>query len=212
MQYLKVLGILTAFIFASVCSYAGDDNSQAQSAFEVYSTQPSSIIIPLNLPKNSVPLELKLIPSGTFTMGYSGVDAENPPHQVTITNSFYIGKYEVTQAQWLAVMGNTPSQDFGVGNNNPVYYVTWNDCQSFISKLNQMGQGSLRLPTEAEWEYACRAGNTTKCYWGDGSDGSQADKYAWYGGNANGQTHSVGMKLPNAWGLFDMNGNIWELC
>jgi len=135
---------------------------------------------------------------------------EGPQHQVTLTKSFYMGKFKVTQGQWQAVMGSNPSLSKGL--NLPVEAVSWNDCQTFIQKLNQLGQGSFRLPTEAEWEYACRAGTTTRFYWGDDSNYSQIGQFAWYGDNSNFQTHVVGLKLPNAWGLYDMRGNVFEWC
>ena len=124
--------------------------------------------------------------------------AESPAHQVTLTNAFYMGKTEVTQAQWQAKMGSNPS-GFAGQPNNPVEQVSWNMIQGFNSATG------LRLPTEAEWEYACRAGTTTVRY-GDVND------IAWYNGNAGGTTHAVAGKLPNALGLYDTLGNVWEWC
>jgi formylglycine-generating enzyme required for sulfatase activity len=177
-----------------------------------------TITIPLaNLPSGSKPLEMVLIPAGTFTMGSPSYekdryDGEGPQHPVTITKPFYMGKYEVTQAQWQAVMGSNPS-DFKDKPNNPVEQVSWNDCQTFIEKLNQMGQGTFCLPTEAEWEYACRAGTQTRFYWGDDPNYSQIKDYVWYSGNNSPDgTKEVGQKIPNGFGLYDMSGNVYEWC
>lgn len=177
---------------------------------------PSTITISLpNLPDGAKPLEMALIPAGTFMMGSPDTEQkryshEGPQHQVTITKPFYMGKYEITQAQWKAVMGNNPSTY--KGNNLPVDTVSWEDCQTFIQKLNGLGQGTFRLSTEAEWEYACRAGSTTAFYWGEDSSFTEIANYAWYGDYPNGQTHEVGLKRPNAWGLYDMSGNLFEWC
>ena len=166
---------------------------------------------------NGVKLEMVLIPAGEFLMGSPDSDKdarddEKPQHRVRITKPFYLGKYLVTQEQWEAVMGNNPS--YFKGPKNPVEQVSWDDCQKFLEKVNakvgtQKG-GKFALPTEAQWEYACRAGSTTKYYFGD--DKAQLGNYAWYDGNSDHKTHPVGEKKPNAWGLYDMHGNVAEWC
>jgi len=177
-----------------------------------------------------VPLVLVYVPAGTFLMGrYSGeqdsYSYEDPQHSVTLTQDFYLGKYELTKRQWQAVMGTTPWSGLSYVLNDldsPAVYVSWNDAQSFITALNthisSTGQGAatFRLPTEAEWEYACRAGTTTRFYWGDDPSYTQISDYAWWAGNAwnasEEYAHVVGLKLPNAFGLYDMSGNVFELC
>ncbi len=155
---------------------------------------------------NSIGTKLKLIPAGTFMMGSNEKDYEKPIHQVTITKPFYLGVYQVTQKEWQAVMGNNPSKF--KGRNRPVEQVSWDDCQEFCRKLSQKEGVTYRLPTEAEWEYACRAGTKKRYYWGNDFNGD----YAWWHDNSGGQTHDVGTRKPNAWGLHDMIGNVWEWC
>lgn len=160
---------------------------------------------------NSVGMDFVYIQPGNFTMGSeNGQSDERPPHDVTLSRGFLMQTTEVTQAQWKAVMGNNPS-NFSGCDDCPVETVSWDDCQEFIKRLNGMeGTLAYRLPTEAEWEYACRAGSTTNYYFGD-SEASLGD-YAWYDGNSGSRTHQVAQKQPNAWGLYDMAGNVWEWC
>ncbi len=158
-------------------------------------------------------MQMILIQPGEFSMGSplteKGRGSDEVQHRVRITKPFYIGKYEVTQEQWKAVMGDNPS--FFKGAKNPVEKVSWNDCQNFIERLNRIVPGGgFRLPTEAEWEYAARAGTTTRFYWGDDPDYTEIDKYAWYNKNSARRTHPVGTKKPNPWGLYDTSGNVWE--
>ena len=157
---------------------------------------------------NSIGMELVLMQAGSFMMGSEkGLDDEKPVHKVTISQPFYIGKYPVTQAQWVAVMGSNPSVI--KGRDNPVENVSWNDVQDFIIKLNaNEGHSRYSLPTEAEWEYAARAGTSSEFFFGD--DEKELSKYGWYEGNSRNTTHPVGQKLPNAWGLYDVHGNVCE--
>lgn len=155
-------------------------------------------------------IELAWIPPGSFTMGHdNGPEEERPEHAVTISHGFWMGKYPVTQGQWKAIMGENPS-GFQGDERLPVESVSWEECNAFIEKLNAMGLGIFRRPTEAEWEYACRAGSTGR--WCFGDDDASLGDYAWTPDNAAGRTHPVGEKRPNAWGLHDMHGNVCEWC
>jgi formylglycine-generating enzyme required for sulfatase activity len=155
---------------------------------------------------NGVKLEMIYIPGGEFTMGSNFLD-ESPPHPVKIS-PFFIGKYQITQAQWKAVMGKNPSH-FN-GDDLPVENALWNDVAQFCEAASKRSGKTYRLPTEAEWEYACRAGSTTKYCFGD--DEVSLGDYAWYRENSGDTTHPVGQRKPNAWGLYDMHGNVWECC
>jgi formylglycine-generating enzyme required for sulfatase activity len=169
---------------------------------------------------NTIGMKLVLIPAGEFLMGSPDSDKdaqadEKPQHRVRITRPFYLGAYEVTQGQFQAVTGMNPSR-FKGSDDLPMECVSWEDAMAFCSRLNELEKGQLqgeiyRLPTEAEWEYACRAGTSTR--FGFGDDEGALGEYAWFAGNRDGkQHHPVGQKRPNAWGLYDMHGNVLEWC
>lgn len=162
---------------------------------------------------NSIGMRLRLVSPGTFTMGQAYGEADESPHHVTLTKPFSIGVYQVTNEQWKRVMGSVPSnwQDDG----RPVEQVSWDDAVDFCAKLSALPSErkrgrAYRLPTEAEWEYACRAGTTTNFFFGD--DESWLGEHGWFDGNSDKQTHPVGQKWPNPWGLYDMHGNVLEWC
>jgi formylglycine-generating enzyme required for sulfatase activity len=169
---------------------------------------------------NSLGQTFVLLPAGTFTMGSPSSEPgrlsdEGPQHSVTLTQTFYMQNTEVTQAQWETVMGSNPS-NFDGCPSCPVENVPWNAVQEFIAEMNARGEGTYSLPTEAQWEYAARAGSTTAFYNGGitnehGYD-PNLDAIGWYVYNSSSETHPVAGKAPNAWGLYDMSGNVYEWC
>jgi len=185
----------------------------SQKTNEVRDIEPEKVNISIEEPEkiakqdNSIGMKFSLILAGEFYMGSEESDDEKPVHKVKIKNPFYLGTYPVTQREWKAVMGDNPS--FFKGDDMPVEQVSWDDVQEFIKKLNEKeGTDKYRLPSEAEWEYACRAGTTTR--YSFGNDESKLGDYAWYDGNSD-KTHPVGQqKKPNSWGRYDLHGNVWE--
>ncbi len=171
---------------------------------------------------NGVPIDMMYVQHGTFTMGATseqGSDAydwEKPAHSVTLTNDYYMGKYEVTQKLWKAVMGSNPEgmsdlYSYFLGDDLPVVRVSWNDIQEFLKKLNQLTGKNFRLPSEAEWEYAARGGNKSRGYKYSGSN--DINEVAWYTTNSHDKgTTKVGSFAPNELGIYDMSGNVWEWC
>ncbi len=219
-----VIALLIGSISFSKETFEPDVNSKAS---------PKELRVELpGLPEDAVQLDMVLIPAGMLYPGdelAAAVGSENKA--IPIQEPFYIGKYEVTQAQWRTLLPWRPDAFYGIHNDIPVYFVSWEDCQDYINRLNQLGLGRFRLPTEVEWEYACRAGTKTRFWFGEGLECEKTDPqfyttetngrrfcreldpYMWWDGNDWSYTaKKAGVKRPNPWGLYDMHGNVWEWC
>ena len=201
-----------------VRAYNGSSNSSYSNEADATTTYTAGYEQTFPLGTTGLSIEMVYIPAGSFLQGrYSGEQGsyshEDPQHLVTLDYGFWLGKYEVTQAQWEAIAGSW-SFYFDGHPDYPAEMVSWNDItNTFLPALNSQTTGSpWRLPSESEWEYACRAGTTTRYYWGDDPSYSQIGNYAWYSGNSGNTTHTVGTRQPNGWGLYDMSGNVWEWC
>ena len=199
----------TASISGTLASNTASSSNGYASSSSV-SSGGNEISIPV---KNGITIDMVKVEAGTFMMGATSEmqdpwNDEKPVHQVTLTNDYYMGKYEVTQSLWQTVMGSNPSNF--KGDNLPVERVSWNDSQEFINKLNSMTDRKFRLPTEAEWEYAARGGKKSRGYQYSGS--RKISDVAWYRYNSRSKTHPVGTKLVNELGIYDMSGNVCEWC
>ena len=217
---LNQVGVVSASTLSSSNTLPSSSVSSTSVNSPQVRTTSNSVSVPsgsvITIPvKNGISIEMVKVEAGGFKMGSKQKPelgdffrTDYPSHRVTLTNNYYIGKYEVTQELWQVVMDSVPSQF--KGDNLPVEWVSWDDCQDFISKLNAMTGKHFRLPTEAEWEYAARGGKKSRGYRYSGSN--ILDNVAWYHDNSGSKTHAVGAKQPNELGIYDMTGNVEEWC
>jgi formylglycine-generating enzyme required for sulfatase activity len=206
--YLLIGTVMSVFVFSLLISLLSQEAVAGDKSRKTFT--------------NSIGMKFVLIPAGSFIMGSPpdepGRGSDENQHKVTLTKGFYMGITEVTQGQWRQIMGNSPSHFRDCGADCPVEFISWNDCRQFVQRLNRWeGGNTYRLPTEAEWEYACRAGSKTAFASGgitETSCGHDAnlDVLGWYCGNSGKEPHPVAQRKPNAFGLYDMHGNIWEWC
>jgi len=225
---MKAVSIIAMFSLCvlALCSCKSSKTNDSSKTDDSGKSKPPEARTDLTLDLgNNVTMKLALIPAGKFLMGSPEGEVgrkkdEGPQREVTISKPFYMGIYEITQEQWKAVMGTEPWKGrepyTKEGRTNAVSFISWNDASEFCRKLSQKTGKTVRLPTEAEWEYACRAGSKTRFYYGDDPDYAKLGDYAWCHKNAYGigenYAHAVGQKKPNDWGLYDMHGNDWEWC
>ena len=212
----RQIWMVALMVLAALGSLAVATAEESKDADGKTKSPPKQLTVDLG---KGVKLEMVLIPAGEFMMGSPDSETnvligEKPQHRVRITKPIYLGKYKVTQEQWESVMGSNTSYSYtySKGPKNPVE-AGWDDCQLFLSRLTaKVGRGEFQLPSEAQWEYACRAGSKTKYFFGD--DDSKLGEYAWFLVNFGDKhtLHPVGEKKPNSWGLYDMYGNGYEWC
>lgn len=205
---ISIIGLFVIIVQLAGCATSSGPTCPP-SRDDLATTCPTTSVEPYKKKKyiNSIGMEFAYIPPGCSVMGSNSSDAydsEKPTHAVYITKGFWMQSTEVTQEQWNRIMGNNPSNF--KGKNRPVEQVSWDDAQLFITKLNAKEKGQYRLPTEAEWEYACRGGKASETYCG----GNNIDAVAWYYNNSGSQTHPVAGKSANGFGLYDMSGNVRE--
>jgi formylglycine-generating enzyme required for sulfatase activity len=213
-----MVGLVTLAV-GMVLGAAGCDRTQAASETQPVSTQPVTLTRELTLDLgDGVGIKLVLIPAGKFTMGSPPTEKGRmwgeDQHEVTINNPFYMGMYPVTVDQYSRFVRDTgrlhQNPRFPQAGDHPVACVSWDDAQAFCKWSSKKTGRMVALPSDAQWEYACRAGSATKFYFGDNDD--QLGDYAWFAGNSGNTTHPVGRKKPNAWGLYDMHGNVCQWC